>query len=50
MTSVSNRALIAGGSLGGLFAANLLLRSGWDVRVLPGKERGVVATLSLAPM
>ncbi|MFB9125747.1 FAD-dependent oxidoreductase [Paraburkholderia dipogonis] len=28
------KAVIAGGSLGGLFAANLLLRSGWDVTVL----------------
>ncbi|PTB19705.1 FAD-dependent oxidoreductase [Trinickia symbiotica] len=27
-------AIIVGGSLGGLFAANLLLRSGWDVTVL----------------
>ncbi|KER68475.1 monooxygenase [Burkholderia cepacia] len=30
----SRKALIVGGSLGGLFAANLLLRSGWDVTVL----------------
>jgi 2-polyprenyl-6-methoxyphenol hydroxylase-like FAD-dependent oxidoreductase len=28
------KAVIVGGSLGGLFAANLLLRSGWDVTVL----------------
>jgi 2-polyprenyl-6-methoxyphenol hydroxylase-like FAD-dependent oxidoreductase len=28
------RALVIGGSLGGLFAANLLLRTGWDVLVL----------------
>ncbi|MBP7063844.1 FAD binding domain-containing protein [Ferrovibrio sp.] len=28
------RALIAGGSLGGLFAANMLHRAGWDVLVL----------------
>jgi len=27
------RALVIGGSLGGLFAANLLQRRGWDVRV-----------------
>jgi 2-polyprenyl-6-methoxyphenol hydroxylase-like FAD-dependent oxidoreductase len=27
------RALIIGGSLGGLFAANLLHRAGWDVQV-----------------
>lgn len=29
----SRRALIVGGSLGGLFAANLLARTGWDVQV-----------------
>ena len=28
------RALIAGGSLGGLLAANMLHRAGWDVLVL----------------
>ncbi|WP_321960574.1 FAD binding domain-containing protein [Paraburkholderia sp. J7] len=35
-SSLTNRrsAVIVGGSLGGLFAANLLLRSGWDVTVL----------------
>ncbi|MBV8577573.1 MAG: FAD-dependent monooxygenase [Acetobacteraceae bacterium] len=33
-----HRALVIGGSLGGLFAANLLLRTGWDVLVL---ERAV---------
>ncbi len=43
------RALIAGGSLGGLFAANLLLRQGWDVEVfervpvrLDGRGAGIV--------
>jgi 2-polyprenyl-6-methoxyphenol hydroxylase-like FAD-dependent oxidoreductase len=42
-------ALIAGGSLGGLFAANILLRSGWDVTVaervagpLAGRGAGIV--------
>ena len=46
---MANRALIAGGSLGGLFAANLLLRSGWDVRVfehsaadLVGRGAGII--------
>uniref|UniRef100_UPI000D3D0B18 FAD binding domain-containing protein n=1 Tax=unclassified Variovorax TaxID=663243 RepID=UPI000D3D0B18 len=29
----ARKALVIGGSLGGLFAANLLLRSGWDVHV-----------------
>lgn len=29
----ARKALIIGGSLGGLFAANLLLRAGWDVHV-----------------
>ena len=27
------KAMVIGGSLGGLFAANLLLRAGWDVHV-----------------
>lgn len=30
---VARKALVIGGSLGGLFAANLLLRAGWDVHV-----------------
>lgn len=29
----AGRAIVIGGSLGGLFAANLLLRAGWDVHV-----------------
>jgi len=28
------RAIVVGGSLGGLFAACMLLRSGWDVVVI----------------
>ena len=43
------RALVVGGSLGGLFAANLLLRAGWDVEVyervgeeLAGRGAGIV--------
>lgn len=43
------RALVAGGSLGGLFAANLLLRAGWDVHVfehsredLLGRGAGII--------
>ncbi len=43
------RALVVGGSLGGLFAANLLLRAGWDVHVyervgeeLAGRGAGIV--------
>ncbi len=43
------RALVIGGSLGGLFAANLLLRQGWDVEVfeqsarpLAGRGAGIV--------
>ena len=31
--SPARKALVIGGSLGGLFAANLLLRAGWDVHV-----------------
>src|ERR671919_2411191 len=43
------RATVVGGSLGGLFAANLLLRSGWDVHVfehsrddLVGRGAGII--------
>jgi 2-polyprenyl-6-methoxyphenol hydroxylase-like FAD-dependent oxidoreductase len=43
------RVLVIGGSLGGLFAANLLLRAGWDVQVyervgeeLAGRGAGIV--------
>lgn len=32
-TTPGRRAIVIGGSVGGLFAANLLLRRGWDVRV-----------------
>lgn len=46
---VARRALVVGGSLGGLFAANLLLRAGWDVEVfervparLAGRGAGIV--------
>jgi 2-polyprenyl-6-methoxyphenol hydroxylase-like FAD-dependent oxidoreductase len=45
----SKRAIVAGGSLGGLFAANLLLREGWDVHVyehsradLVGRGAGII--------
>ncbi|ANB72934.1 FAD binding domain-containing protein [Paraburkholderia phytofirmans] len=43
------KAIIAGGSLGGLFAANLLVRNGWDVDIfervpeeLAGRGAGIV--------
>lgn len=43
------KAIVVGGSLGGLFAANLLLRAGWDVHVyervaeeLQGRGAGIV--------
>jgi 2-polyprenyl-6-methoxyphenol hydroxylase-like FAD-dependent oxidoreductase len=36
------RALVIGGSLGGLFAANLLLRIGWDVRVFEHSREDLV--------
>ncbi len=46
---VRRTALVIGGSLGGLFAANLLLRAGWDVDVyervgaaLAGRGAGIV--------
>ena len=45
----AKKAIVIGGSLGGLFAANLLLRSGWDVHVfervseeLEGRGAGIV--------
>ncbi|WP_334052459.1 FAD binding domain-containing protein [Burkholderia cepacia] len=48
-TSTKRKAAIVGGSLGGLFAANLLLRNGWDVDVfervpdaLSGRGAGIV--------
>ena len=48
-TTTHRKAAIVGGSLGGLFAANLLLRSGWDVDVfervpeeLSGRGAGIV--------
>ncbi|ABB08556.1 FAD binding domain-containing protein [Burkholderia lata] len=48
-TSANRKAVIVGGSLGGLFAANLLLRNGWDVDVfervpeeLSGRGAGIV--------
>lgn len=46
---MSARALVIGGSLGGLFIANLLLRRGWDVEVfeqaaepLAGRGAGII--------
>jgi len=48
-TSGMRRALVIGGSLGGLFAANLLRRAGWEVEVyervgetLAGRGAGIV--------
>jgi 2-polyprenyl-6-methoxyphenol hydroxylase-like FAD-dependent oxidoreductase len=48
-TSARARAIIVGGSLGGLFAANLLVRNGWEVDVfervpdeLAGRGAGIV--------
>ncbi|WP_218509259.1 FAD binding domain-containing protein [Variovorax sp. dw_308] len=45
----SRKAIVIGGSLGGLFAANMLLRAGWDVHVyervadeLQGRGAGIV--------
>ncbi|NAO28858.1 FAD-dependent oxidoreductase [Pseudomonas syringae pv. dysoxyli] len=45
----SRRAIVVGGSLGGLFAANLLLRAGWQVKIfervpdaLAGRGAGIV--------
>lgn len=54
MSSRAPRAIVVGGSLGGLFAANLLLRAGWDVHVherarepLSGRGAGIVTHESL---
>ena len=49
MSAKGASALVIGGSLGGLFAANLLLRQGWDVHVyehsrsdLVGRGAGII--------
>ena len=54
MSKSTRRAIVVGGSLGGLFAANLLLRAGWDVEVhervrepLSGRGAGIVTHESL---
>ncbi len=39
-----------GGGIGLSIVRRLCELYGWEVRVVPGEERGVVATLSLAPM
>src|SRR3954454_2946146 len=36
------RALVIGGSLGGLFAANVLLREGWDVHVFEHSREDLI--------
>jgi 2-polyprenyl-6-methoxyphenol hydroxylase-like FAD-dependent oxidoreductase len=40
-TNTGRRAIIVGGSVGGLFAANLLLRRGWDVQVFEKATGGL---------
>ncbi|MDO9710944.1 FAD binding domain-containing protein [Paracraurococcus lichenis] len=40
-TSEGRRAIVIGGSVGGLFAANLLLRRGWDVHVFERATEGL---------
>ena len=42
-SSAAARATVVGGSLGGLFAANLLYRAGWDVRVFEHSREDLVA-------
>src|SRR5262245_59533674 len=49
---VTKRALIVGGSLGGLFAGSALLRTGWDVQIIertPGRLDGRGAGLGVLP-
>lgn len=49
---MTKRALIVGGSLGGLFAGCALLRAGWDVQVIertPGRLDGRGAGLGVLP-
>jgi 2-polyprenyl-6-methoxyphenol hydroxylase-like FAD-dependent oxidoreductase len=55
VSPMTGRAIIAGGSIGGLFAAAALLRAGWDVRVyerspvpLAGRGAGIVTHPELA--
>jgi 2-polyprenyl-6-methoxyphenol hydroxylase-like FAD-dependent oxidoreductase len=46
------RAIVIGGSLGGLFAGNTLLRSGWDVTIVErsgGRLEGRGAGLGVHP-
>ena len=46
------RAIVIGGSLGGLFAGNILLRSGWDVKIVErsgGRLEGRGAGLGVHP-
>ena len=40
-TGATRRAIVIGGSVGGLFAANLLLRRGWDVTVHERATQGL---------
>jgi 2-polyprenyl-6-methoxyphenol hydroxylase-like FAD-dependent oxidoreductase len=50
--SLMKRALIVGGSLGGLFAGCVLLRAGWDVQIIertPGRLDGRGAGLGVLP-
>jgi len=40
---MSKTAIVVGGSMGGLFAANLLLRSGWSVNVFEKSEQPLIS-------
>src|SRR4051794_4305173 len=40
-TTSGRRAIVIGGSVGGLFAANLLLRHGWEVQVFERATEGL---------
>jgi 2-polyprenyl-6-methoxyphenol hydroxylase-like FAD-dependent oxidoreductase len=41
------RVIVIGGSLGGLFAGNTLLRSGWDVTIVERSRSAMTAACTI---